>query len=170
MEKKDDERVLVKKSEMRNSSGRKYGVFVVTLTIWLKCVYISISTDWMKWGLSKVTFSNVLVSINVWKEVMAGCLVLYRSVCLSFSLPFPLVKLGPWRQWLPAAPSVAEKCPKFISEERQGRRKAKIHQESDTEGEKKASREKRAGAGRVTETELWSFLMKHLFQRNAEEL
>lgn len=33
MEKKDDERVLVKKSEMRNSSGRKYGVFVVTLTI-----------------------------------------------------------------------------------------------------------------------------------------
>lgn len=162
--------MLVKKSEMRNSSGRKYGVFVVTLTIWLKCVYISISTDWMKWGLSKITFSNVLVSINFWKEVMAGCLVLYRSVCLSFSLPFPLVKLGPWRQWLPAAPSVAEKCPKFISEERQGRRKAKIHQESDTEGEKKASREKRAGAGRVTETELWSFLMKHLFQRNAEEL
>ena len=43
---------------------------------------------------------------------------------------------GPRRQRLPAAPSVAAKCPKFISVERRGRWGAETHKESDTQGGK----------------------------------
>lgn len=69
---------------------------------------------------------------------MADGLSLQHSVFLSL-----FVKSEPCRQRLPAAPSVAAKCPKFISGERRGRRGAKIHQESDTRGGKETGREER---------------------------
>lgn len=60
------------------------------------------------------------------------------ALCLSFPLLSLFVKPGLCRQWLPAAPSVAAKCPKFISGEKQGR----IHQESDTPREETGRQER----------------------------
>lgn len=96
-------------------------------------LYISIS---MRHGRRRGLGEGIFSDVEFLKEVMADGLTLHHSVFLSLSLSL-FVKPERCRQRLPAAPSVAVKCPKFISGERQGRqvvRKKKIYHESDTRG------------------------------------
>lgn len=80
-------------------------------------LYIRIS---MRHGRRRGLGEGIFSDVEFLKEVMADGLTLHHSVFLSLSLSL-FVKPERCRQRLPAAPSVAVKCPKFISGERQGR-------------------------------------------------